>query len=476
MKPTKSNRKVLIWMCLLFLLNILLINIAITKNYESLTPLTTISHDIFQENIASKFTLLISESLNTLLSIRIFLTTISLLGIVAIMRLVHLIAGKRAGLIAGLLYSVSPPALYFMSTINPLAIIITLILLGLFFFLTTPFIGKILGSLLLAISALLSPSALLIVGVVFIFNIIYKERFRKTKIFLGILLIGSLIVWYLFTNFELYFPIFSPENLMEVAFEFGNIFGIYIITFIYGAIGLFSSRIKKYKKVLVIMLLGSIFLLFQSLYYLIFTNILLCIFASIALRDSFGKTWNINNAKIATICAVIAVLTLSTVTFFNVLETITPDAALAKEAKSILEEYPLQNLSTHPYYMSLLQYISAREKESKWFDFNLTICPGVPNLGERRNLKDLIMSWNNTKECDNKTLSDLHKIYYSRELDGTLNAARELGIKYILITKEMREGLVWKYDEEGLLFLLRNKEVFKVKKINDEVELIEINV
>ena len=49
----------------------------------------------------------------------------------------------------------------------------------------------------------------------------------------------------------------------------------------------------------------------------------------------------------------------------------------------------------------------------------------------------------------------LDKIFHSRDLTMMLNTFNEFKITYILITPEMKNGLVWNTDNEGLLFLLK---------------------
>ena len=48
----------------------------------------------------------------------------------------------------------------------------------------------------------------------------------------------------------------------------------------------------------------------------------------------------------------------------------------------------------------------------------------------------------------------------AQEVDGN-TVIQELNIDYIIITDEMKYGLVWTEDEQGMLFLLRNNETFK---------------
>ncbi len=466
------------WLGLLFLLNILLINFAITINHYESVPRTPISYTIFQGAFLSRIALYLTKLLPSLIFVRVFLTGLSAIGLFAVIKTVHFIVGKNEGLLAGLLYCLSPPNLFFQSTINPLAILVFLLLSGILLYLTSSLLGKLFGTLLLVVSAFLSPAALIITGIIFIFNILRTETFRKTKVFLGILFSISVVSFYILTEFEFAFPKYVPTSILEITFEFGNIFGIFIITLIYGLIGLFVSKIKKQKKVLIVLLIGSTLLLFQSLYYLPFANIIFCIFAGVALKDLITKEWNIKNAKIATAGAIFAVLLLSTLSFFTTLPSINLNSVLIKESKDIIKGYPLQNLSSHPYYLPLLNYMYAQENNLARVDAGpnskTDIYPIQPSMGLRRNLKEILEHWNNTKRYNNKTISDIFKLYYSRNIEDTLTAARELGIKYIIITDEMRNGLVWEYDEEGLLFLLRNKEVFSTEEIQTGLEKITI--
>ena len=52
-------------------------------------------------------------------------------------------------------------------------------------------------------------------------------------------------------------------------------------------------------------------------------------------------------------------------------------------------------------------------------------------------------------------------IFQSRDLFQTLSLLRKYSIDYIWITPEMKAGLVWNREGEGLLFLFENSETFK---------------
>ncbi|MDK2907863.1 MAG: hypothetical protein PWQ87_321 [Candidatus Woesearchaeota archaeon] len=470
-KNNGKRKKVLLWLLLILGLNIILINLAITQNNLGTIPRTNISYSIFDNSILGRTTIFLSEAITSEILLRILLTTISVVGCYSLFNIASFLAGKDAGIIAMLLYVLSPAHLFFFSTLNPLALLIIFLLLGFSFFLNSSNSLKVIGTLILVFSSLLSFVALLFFLVLTCINILSHKSYRKTKIFLLILLIISVSTsnYLLNTAYELV-PSLN-QGITDIVFEFGNIFGISLITAVYGIIGLFVAKINS-KRVFIIFFLLSILVLFHSLYYLPILNILFCILAGKAAYDSFSKKWEIKNAMVATICTLFGIFALSTSLFFNVLPEININEELVRESEFIVEKYPLQNIATHPYYMPLLEYTNAREHNFNETTQNpLMETKGI--LAHRRNLKELILLLNNT-ENSNEKLSSFYNLFYSREMDKTLESARELNVKYILITDEMKKGLVWNHEEEGLLFLLRNHEVFEERQIGQGIEIVVI--
>lgn len=470
-KNNRKSKKILLWLLLILGLNIILINLAITQNNLETIPRTNISYFIFDNSILGRTTIFLSEVINSEILLRILLTTISVAGFYSLFNIASFLAGKEAGIIATLLYSLSPANLFFFSTLNPLALLILLLLLGFSFFLNSSNSLKVIGTLILVFSSFLSFVALLFFFVLSCINILSHKSYRKTKIFLLLLLI--LLVFASNNFFDITYEIIPSFNqsIIDVVFEFGNVFGIHLITAVYGIIGLFVAKINS-KRAFIIFFLLSILVLFHSLYYLPILNILFCILAGKAAYDSFSKKWEIKNAMIATICTLFGIFALSISLFFNVLPEININEELVGQSEFIVENYPIENIATHPYYMPLLEYTNARE-----YDFNETTQNALMTtngiLAQRRNLKELILLLNNT-ENSNEELSSYYNLFYSREMDKTLESARELNIKYILITDEMKQGLVWNYEDEGLLFLLRNQEVFEERQIGQGIEMVVI--
>ncbi|MBN2368269.1 hypothetical protein JXC34_04575, partial [Candidatus Woesearchaeota archaeon] len=55
----------------------------------------------------------------------------------------------------------------------------------------------------------------------------------------------------------------------------------------------------------------------------------------------------------------------------------------------------------------------------------------------------------------------LKEIFYSRNLENTKRILKTLEIRYFVITPDMKSGGVWNKDDDGLLFLFRNKDAFQ---------------
>ncbi len=73
-------------------------------------------------------------------------------------------------------------------------------------------------------------------------------------------------------------------------------------------------------------------------------------------------------------------------------------------------------------------------------------------------------------------LEQINSIFKIHNLKVARKALHELGVDYIIITDEMKSGLVWNSDDDGILFLLRNNETFRNKYISPDktIEIWEV--
>ncbi len=69
--------------------------------------------------------------------------------------------------------------------------------------------------------------------------------------------------------------------------------------------------------------------------------------------------------------------------------------------------------------------------------------------------------------------ADAERLYRSWRLNEALPLLDHHQIRYLLLTDEMRQGLVWSRDEEGLLFLLKHSEKFRLIAEEEGYELWE---
>ena len=67
-----------------------------------------------------------------------------------------------------------------------------------------------------------------------------------------------------------------------------------------------------------------------------------------------------------------------------------------------------------------------------------------------------------------------NNLFGLRNIDKVKDLSKEYNIRYILITPEMRNGLIWSRNEEGMLFLLKNSENFNKVFDKDNYEVWEI--
>lgn len=64
--------------------------------------------------------------------------------------------------------------------------------------------------------------------------------------------------------------------------------------------------------------------------------------------------------------------------------------------------------------------------------------------------------------------ADLALVFSTVEPEVARRVLTTYGVRYVLVTREMRQGLVWEHPEQGLLFLLENSETFK-KRFHDDI-------
>tara|TARA_Y100000310_G_C20520416_1_gene733373 strand:+ start:210 stop:986 length:777 start_codon:yes stop_codon:yes gene_type:complete len=215
-------------------------------------------------------------------------------------------------------------------------------------------------------------------------------------------------------------------------FDFGGTFGLSIFLLFLAFFGLVGLWQKKYRNLnYYLLFILSIFFLILNIKYLIYFNLILCVLGAFGLRYIYKLKWNSFLIRNLTIVLLIGGIIFSGVSFLTENSKLDPDEELYESLMFLKNRASPRNvILSHEKYGSYINSIPSRKN---FIDFNYAHAPRL----------DLRLFY-------------LDKIFYSRDLTNTLKGFREFKITLILITPEMKNGLVWNTDNEGLLYLLKN--------------------
>src|SRR3989344_145911 len=223
----------------------------------------------------------------------------------------------------------------------------------------------------------------------------------------------------------------------QLFFAFGGEYGLSIFLIFLSVFGLGSLWQKKYQNLIYYMFfLISIFFLILNIRYLIYINLILCILGAFGLRYIYKLKWTSALIRNLTVILLIGGVIFSGVSFLTDNVKQNPSKGLVDSLDFIGGRIsPRDVVLSHEDYGI---YINSISKKKNFIDFNRAY---APRLKER--------------------LFSLDKVFYSRSLTTTLNIFNEFKINHILITPEMKNGLVWNRGNEGLLYVLdKNPDYF----------------
>lgn len=277
---------------------------------------------------------------------------------------------------------------------------------------------------------------------------LYKKGNKILSILLVILAISSIYYVYLsYKNPDIEMPNFLKRDIIKDSLtELGASIGFGILSILLAFIGLISSW--KYKKKIYLIYLIILILIISYFYvgskvniYLIF---FFSIFSGIAFYRLINLKWHSKIIRNLTFLILILGLVASCIIYTIQLTKAMPNEDIIDSLR-YLKNLRKSNVLSH-------------YKNGYWIEY----------YG-----KNPIMDGNFYSITElNERFNDSNYIFLSYNLEETKKLLDNYNINYIFITPEMKNGLVWN-KEEGLLFLLRNKETFKnVYKWND-VEIWE---
>jgi hypothetical protein len=234
--------------------------------------------------------------------------------------------------------------------------------------------------------------------------------------------------------------------LKEFVSDFGGIYGFSIFNIFLSVMGLFvlwkrNNKIySNYFISLIVFLLGFLIPDINYVYFLI-----LSFFSGYAIYHYYSTKWNLQFLKGLTLLIIICGIFLSFLSFTIRHVAFDPSTDLVS-ALGYLKDKEQGNVLSDYRYGFMISYLSNHKPLiTTQFDY----------------VKNPDVVYNNTLI-----------LFKSRNLVETKFLLSSYGIRYILITPEMRYS-IWQKDT-GILFLFRNKEVFKNIYSNNGYEIWEV--
>jgi len=352
--------------------------------------------------------------------------------------------------LASLILIVSPPFLYAFSNFNSFTIPLFLVLLGFYWFIKNKarfYILALFISFLLAFFGIFNSVIFLLILLLYCFT--------KKKLGLFLVFFVCNLFLLLFLNYLIISNYGFPESvrfggylLKNFIFDLGGGYGISLFLLFLLLFGFSKLWEKKYKNSsFYIIFFIAIGLLFISLKTMVYFNLFLCVLAGLGFLKIWTRKWESNIIRNATLLFLIVGLLFSGVAFFIEFSKVGPSDELMDALDS------LKNKGTNK------EVVLSHYKNGFW----------INSLTGKKNVVDGYFDY---APDVNERLFDVNHVFSTRSADKTLEILDKYSVDYILITKDMKEGLVWHRDNEGLLFLLKNNpEYFKLFYNKDGIEI-----
>jgi hypothetical protein len=330
-----------------------------------------------------------------------------------------------------LLMIISPLFIYLFSTFNHFSLVVLLALSGAYYFRKNKFIGPVLLSLILLTDfmSFITASILLIV-----YYVIFR-RFGKGLITYFVSSLVLFLIGFLFLHFRIIGSIFSPLSLPDNFVFLGGFVGYSLIFLLLGVIG-FAVKWNKdnrhilFYSVMIVLFIGSLF----SESIKVFVHLILVVYSSFAIIYFIRRRWDIIVVKNFTLLLVLCILLFSSVNM--IVSEISSEPSVEKiKAITLIETSEKKDV------------ILSSESNGFLIEY----------FGKRQAFLDD----NSFRKSDYEKRTNIsNTIFYSRDLVLTESLLKENNITHIVVDPEMKSGMIWNREEEGLLFLLENSENF----------------
>jgi hypothetical protein len=286
--------------------------------------------------------------------------------------------------------------------------------------------------------------------------LVYEQRTNKNykfPIILSVCMLGitayiNIPIYFIYGFLKIQLP---KENLFQYYItDLGSSagFGVFtIILFVFGTIKTWKDKYSK-NYIMVYTLLCA-FLALSYLYppYLPYLNFIVMIFSGLGFLFLFEMKWDLRIIKNFTIFIIILGLLFSGISYSKRVSTMSPTPELIESFDFLKEKYSDAIILTDPSYGHMIKYYARSE----------VIIDSSPDFIEDYEYY----------------IKGIDLVFQSRSLKSTTKFLDKYNINIILITKEMKKGLVWTRENQGLLFLMENSQKFKLIHHRPDIEIWE---
>ncbi len=322
-------------------------------------------------------------------------------------------------------------------------------------------------------------AVIFILGAMFCYYIYKKEKaiFINFLIAAGILVLSSLFIFlpYLqvISNYE--YILLNPlsQFISDLGAPIG--FGVFNLLLMFFGLAVLLRQKERHNYILLIFVVIS----FLFSFYIdpsvnIYLNFLVSILAAYGLLKLIRIKWTVVLVKRLTVIIVVCGLSFSCVSYINRLSMSAPSKDYAA-ALDFLGRHDAKN------YGVVLEGISDKDLNRQTDSASPVYSPHSVVLSHYSNsfilqdfgfvtVTDPLFSTYNAKQ----RLNDSDTAFQSRKLKTTKDLLDKYSVRYIFITKDMRQGAVWWKEEQGMLFLLKNAPAdFAKIYSSEEIEIWE---
>lgn len=319
------------------------------------------------------------------------------------------------------------------STISSLSTFI--ILLGIFIYLSENKILSYFSSIIFISLSYVSYNAMIFSAILILGLIPFYKRKRNFNILLSLILFILFILLKGTLNYS--------SNFWNYIFsDFANSFGLSFFMLLLSAIGIYICwRVKKH--IFSYLMLASLFvLIFYSKDFIPLLNVIISIFAAYGFTSLLVMKWKVSTLKMITLPIILMSIIFSSL-FFVI------DISSDKPNKDIIDSLIFLSDKTDK------NNILSSQQNSLW----------IQTLANSNTILDY-----------NEIIpKDINNLFYTRNLEDAKEYIKSYNITYIYITPEMKRGVIWTKENQGLLFLFRNQEFFTNIYNKNQIEIWKIN-